>query len=432
MQRFREASLALQLPLIAAAGSLLVGICVVWLSTASATYLQDNRDADHGEALAKQVAASLADPLQRGDLLYVRAALQRFVDNSLAEAIRIRDVVDLPIGEAGRIKALEGVLYTAPVLVGEDIAGEVQLALDLGSRDSQRQRLLLSLMALVIALSMLVFVGARVFAARVSTGMRALESQLSLPGSADYGEGDSAGSANELDLLRHAVEQLPVDMLRGHAAAPPRASDFRNTVVLFVHLASLARYVDTLSESNLHRYTRRLQQLLLAAAQCYRGELRVTRQFGVLISFSPQRNAGSDALRAASCARLIAQITASLEERTSLSLDVAMALGQCELAPESDDDMYPDLYLQGSIDELRELCLEQEEYPILCATAAVLDDDQLGPVAAVGHREDAGDRADGEILHLSPEQEALVEHQAALIVERIMPRKTDGETVSGS
>jgi hypothetical protein len=426
MQRLRNASLSLQLPLAAAACALLVGVCVAWLATASGRYLQETREADHGSALARQIAEQLADPLQRGDLLYVRAYLQRFVDSAVARAVRVNDVMGLPIAEAGEVEALEAAAHSAPVTVGPDIAGEVLLALQRGNVDGERRRLLLSLLALVTALSMLVFVAARVFAQRLATGLRALESQLLLPDS------ERSGVDNEIAQLRAAVEGLPVDMLRGQAAAPPAASDFRDTTVLYVHLAGLARYVDTLSESNLHRYTRRLQQLVAAAAQCYRGDLRVVRQFGLLITFAPQNNAGSEALRAASCARLIARLATDLERRTNLSLDLAMALGNCELAPDAGDEMSPGLYLRGSVDELRDACVHSEDYPVILVSAEALADEQLHLAAALDGEEvtagDSGEHAGAyrELLRLSEEQETLVEHQAAMIAERIKPRQNSG------
>lgn len=420
MQAYREASLSLQLPLVAAACALLVGLCVVWLATASGSYLQEARDAAHGDALAIQVAATVSDSLQRGDLLSVRASLQRFVESSLAEGIRVDDVMGLPIGEAGRVDGLELNAYRAPITIGEDTAGAVHLALDRGTSDGDRLRLIFSLLALVVALSLLVFVATRYLAQRLATNLRALESQLLLP--------ESTGSAvsNEVVVLRTAVEQLPVDMLKGHASVPTAATDFRDATVLFVHLESLARYVNTLSESNLHRYTRRLQQLLQAAVHCYRGQLRVTRQFGVLITFAPQQNAGSEALRAASCARLIARVTGALEERTNLSLDLAMALGHCELGPEKGDDMYPELYLQGSIDELRESCLNLDDHPTIFVAHSVLEDAQLSGVAETmltENNEPLASTALVELLSLSPEQEALLQHQAELIVERITAQR---------
>lgn len=428
MQGLRESSLALQLPLLAAACAFVVGVAVVWLATASGSYLQGNRDAAYGEALARQVAATVSDPLQRGDLLSVRASLQRFIDNSLAEGIRIDDVMGLPIGEAGRTEILSAATaqttHRARIRVGEDVAGTVFLALEQDDSGDDRLRMLLSLLALVVALSLLVFVLTRYFAQRLATSLRALQSQLLLP------ESESVQAENEIDLLRIAVEQVPVDMLRGHAGVPPAATDFRDASVLFIHLAGLARYVNTLSESNLHRYTRRLQQMLLAALHCYRGNLRVVRQFGLLVTFAPQHNAGSEALRAASCARLIARVTAELEKRTTLSLDLAMALGHCELGPAEGDDMYPELYLQGGIDELHEACLTLEDYPSVLVAESVLGDTQLAAAASTsseveGDSHAARERAFVELITLSPEQETLLDHQAALIAERIKPARRE-------
>ena len=255
MQRIRNASLALQLPLAAAACALLVGVCVVWLATASGRYLQDTHDRELGAALARQVASTIAEPLQSGDLLYVRAYLQRFVDSGTVIAVRVSDVIGLPIAQAGDVTALEFSFHSAAVTVAGDVAGQVDLALPGKDLAGEQRRLLLSLLALVGALATLAFLITRILAQRLSTGLRALESQLLLPDS------ERAPVDNELAQLRAAVEKLPVDMLRGHAAAPPAASDFRDATVLFVHLVSLASYVDKLSESNLHRYTRRLQQL---------------------------------------------------------------------------------------------------------------------------------------------------------------------------
>lgn len=420
MQKLRNASLSLQLPLLASACALIVGFAIVWLAATSSSYLQNTRDTAYGEALARQVAATVSNPLQRGDLLSVRASLQRYIDSGLARAIRINDVMDLPIGEAGEVLSLEQNAFTAAIRIGEDTAGEVQVSLQFEDPGAGRNRFLFSLLALVVALALLVFVAARFYAQRLATSLQALQSQLLLPGSSE------ADSENEVAALRHAVEHLPIDMLRGHAEVPAAAKDFSDSVVLFVHLASLARYVNTLSESNLHRYTRRLQQLLQGAAQCYRGELRVARQFGLLITFSPQVNAGSEALRAASCARLIARVAESLEQRTSLSLELGMALGHCELAAAEADDMYPELYLQGNIDELHHACLALEDYPTILLSETVLEDGQLSSVATLQATQ--APEQPQELLALSVEQEALLEHQAALIVERIKPTRRDATT----
>lgn len=417
MQRFKDLSLSVQLPLLAAAGTLLVALCLLWLATTSSAYLQNEQEKQYGEALAEQVAISVRDPLQRGDLLSARASLQRFIDQSLADGVGIEDVEGMAMGTAGVLDGPRLHQYRAPIRIGRDIAGEVIVSVDSGAAKESRWRFLFSLLALAAALSLLVFLAARSLAQRLATELLALQSQLTLP---DSVEDDH--TANELARLHRRVEQLPLDMLRGHAAVPAAASEYQQGTILFVHLRSLARYVDTLSESNLHRYARRVQQIVQAAAQCYRGELAVVRPFGLLISFSPQPNAGSEALRGASCARLISLIARGLGERTTLSLDMCMALGQCEQGGNDVDDIYPRLYVQGAIDELREISLDCDESAVFLA-AGLLADEQLALAAQFEKTEEVDDSNGFSRLRcLSTAQEQLLAHQAQLIVERIKPQ----------
>jgi hypothetical protein len=434
MLRFRDLSLSLQLPLVAAASALAVGLSIVWLATTSSDYLQEERERRFGEALARLVAVTARDPLQRGDLLSLRASLQRFIDDSLAIGVSIRDVEGTALGVAGRMEAAGVRQYQAPITIGKDTAGEVLVLVNSDGLDDSRWRFVFSLIALAAALSLLVFMLTRALAQHLSSVLLALGSQLALPPvNATPGSEPGPPPANELQGLLQTVALLPIDMLRSEAPVPQAASEFHERTVLFVHLASLVRYVNTLSESNLHRYSRRLQQMIGAAAQCYRGSVKVTRPFGLLISFADQDSAGSEALRAMSCARLIARIATGLEERTRLSLELAMALGQCESATDNAVDMYPELYLQGTIDDLREGCLACTEYPVVLVSAAVLADEQLRRSAqwAAGNESRGTDSnreyqgADlSELLQLAPERESLIDHQAQLIIERITPRKT--------
>jgi len=421
MQRFKDLSLNLQLPIMAAGCTLLVGLCVLWLAVTSSAYLQSERERLYGEALAQQVSATVREALQRGDLLSARASLQRFVDSSLAGGITIRAVEGMAMGTAGIISGPHLTQYRAAIRIGKDTAGEVLVSVDSSLGQESRWRFLFSLLALAAALSLLVFMTTRFLAQRLTHSLTGLNDQLSLP------ETVPARLDNEISQLEYSVEALPLEMLRGHAAVPAAATAFQQTTILFVHLASLTRYVDTISESNLHRYTRRLQQIINAAAQCYRGELIVTRPFGLIISFSPQANAGTESLRAASCARLIALIALGLEERTSLSLELAMALGQCEQDKGLTQDIYPQLHLQGVIDELRDACLHYQRYPVILLTESVFEDKSLTDAAQLedGHIDNAKVK---ELLSLSNEQEALLAHQADMIVERIKPSEgTDGK-----
>ena len=409
MRRLTPRSLSIQLPLVAAGSALLLGLCVLWLAVTSGTYLHSEQERAYGEALAREVAISVRDPLQGSDLLAARAVLKRFIDAALAAGITV-------MGSAGDFEAPDTRRYRASILIGEDVAGAVSVAVDQRASRDSRERFLFSLLALVGALGVAVYLGTRLLAQRLSLRLLALDSQLALPA-----EAQEEPARNELRRLEKTVALLPLDMLRGHAPLPAAATDYRQSALLFIHLASLARYVDTLSERSLHRYTRRLQQIVQAAAQCYRGEVSVSRPFGLLVRFQRQPNASSEALRAACCARLLARVTTGLGERTRLSLDLAAALGLCEEGPDGADDIYPRLYRQGAIDELREACLAQRALPAVLLASEALQDAQLGDTATL-RSEDRANAAYRGLLALSDEQEMLLSYQAQLIIERIQPR----------
>jgi hypothetical protein len=382
-------------------------------------YVYGQQEQRYAQALAEQAAEGLRDSLQSGDLLAARATLQRFVDNTLVRGIEARDVEGSALGSAGTVAGGQSG-HRAAITIGGDIAGEVVLVVESGALDESRWRLIFSLLALVGALSLLVFLITRIYGQRLVARLAALDSELALPAAPEPAPG-----SNELVRLEQRVAELPLDMLRGHAPVPIAATDFQDSALLFVHLTSLARYVDTLSESNLHRYTRRLQQIVQAAAHCYRGELKVARPFGLMLNFAPQPNAGSEALRAACCARLIERVARGLEERTSLSIELSMALGHCEENANDVEDIYPELHLQGAIDDLRAACLGGRGACWIFVDDQIARDEQMSTATLA----DASGLADSamtgvrELHRLGEEQETLLEHQAQLIVERIVPKR---------
>jgi len=422
MARSDQYSLSLQMPILAAASALAVGLCLLWMAVRASDYVQGQQEALYAQALADQVAESVRESLQSGDLLAARATLERYVVNSLALSIEVRDVEGTALGSAGERDGSRGSRHRAPVTIGGDIAGEVILAVDRSATQESRWRMLSSLLALAVALSLLVFLGIRFYATRLAMRLRALESELTLPGADDTCE-----ALSEVTRLEERVADLPLDMLRGHAPVPIAATEFSDSALLFIHLASLARYVDTLSESNLHRYTRRLQQIIQASAHCYRGDMKVARPFGLLLNFSHQPGAPSEALRAASCARLIERIATGLAGHTSLSIDVSMALGHCEEDADDVEDIYPELHLQGAIDDLRSACLARgaADGPRILLDRRIREDEHLRAATLAPPATPALTDADFQALErLADEQEALLEHQAHLIVERIAPGRS--------
>jgi len=423
MKRFAAHSLSLQLSLVAAVAALVVGLCLLWLAATASSHLLAQQEQRYGDALARQLAASLREPLQSGDLLAARATLQRFLDSSLANSIVISDVEGAPIGSAGVALGTGARPYRAPITVGGDVAGEVLLAVEGEAVRESRWRFIFSLLALTAALSLLVFLATRFLARDLARRLSGLATRLAVAtpdGATREDELEERGD-NELQLLEDTVDAMPLEMLHGHAPVPRAASDFDDTVILFVHLASLARYVDTLSESNLHRYSRRLQQLVQAAAHCYRGKLSVARPFGLLLTFAPQRNTGGEAFRAASCALLLRQVAQALQQSTSLSFDLSMALGHCEENRDGVDDIYPALHLQGAIDELHGACLREELPATILVDDTVSGDSELTAIARFDDVAPGGGERLRRLLGLGDEQEALVKHQAELIVNRIAP-----------
>ena len=431
MKRLAAHSLSLQLPLVAGVAALVVGFCLLWLAATASGHLQAQQEQRYGDALASQLAASLREPLQSGDLLAARATLQRFLDSSLAGSIVISDVEGTPIGSAGRPIDADARPYSASITVGGDIAGEVRLTVESAAGRESRWRFIFSLLALTAALSLLVFLATRFLARGIARRLTGLATRLAV--AASEGEDErSEIDGNELRLLENTVDAMPLEMLRGHAPVPRAASDFQDTVLLFVHLASLVRYVDTLSESNLHRYTRRLQQLIQAAAHCYRGELAVARPFGLLLTFAPQPGTRGEAFRAASCALLLRQVAEDVRQSTKLSIDLSMAVGHCEESRDRSDDIYPELHLQGAIDELHGACLREEKPATILVEDTVGGDSEL---AAVARFEEFALETEGQfrrLLGLGEESEALVDHQAALIVRRIAPNRETPSTRTGS
>ena len=431
MKRLAAHSLSLQLPLVAGLAALVVGLCLLWLAATASGHLQAQQEQRYGDALARQLAASLREPLQSGDLLAARATLQRFLESSLASSIIISDVEGTPIGSAGMPLDVDARPYSASITVGGDIAGEVRLTVESAAGRESRWRFIFSLLALAAALSLLVFLATRFLARGVARRLTGITTRLAVATSGGVGERAETGD-NELLLLENTVDAMPLEMLEGHAPVPRAASDFQDTVLLFVHLASLVRYVDTLSESNLHRYTRRLQQLVQAAAHCYRGELSVVRPFGLLLTFAPQPGTGGEAFRAASCALLLRHVAEGVRQSTKLSIDLSMAVGRCEESRDRVDDIYPALHLQGAIDELHGACLREKDPAAILVEDTVGEDGELAAVARFGDSAPAAEDRFRRLLGLGDEQEALVRHQAQLIAGRIAPNREAAPARTGS
>jgi hypothetical protein len=370
--RLRNTSLGQQLAIITAGLCLLVSLALVALAAISSRHTQMQLQEEYGTALAHQVAHRVSTAMESGDLLSLSASLRRFLENSAAQTVTVTDVEGKTLGQAGRSTGQKLYLYTAPVRIESDIAGQVQISISAENARAAQMAFVFSLLGLAILLSLAVYIGSRHFGQRLGNRLSGLGRIIALEE-----EEASQGPRNEIDYLAQQVNALPMDLLRTRSEPGPQDENYRTTAVLYLHLTSLVDYVDTLDEQALHRYTDRLHQVVFAAAGFYAGDLQVTRQFGLAIYFSHHNKAGSAAFRAASCAWLVRAVSRELEQQMSLSMTIAMAISQSELGVGDSADIYPGLYMQHTLDELQEVCATKPPH-VLLSPAACEDVDVSG------------------------------------------------------
>lgn len=407
-QRLEQYSLGQQLALVAAGLCLFVSLALVILAAISSRHMQEAQQAEYGNALASQIARRISTALETGDLLSVAASLQRFVETSSAEQVAIYDVEGQALGQAGRVIGERLRQYRAPVRIENDVAGEVVITLSNDNAQMARLRFLFSLLGLAILLSLAVYGLSHQLSQRLARRLNRMSRRLQLD------DTDAESRGNELAQLEQRVDALPMDLLRARGTAGPRDENYRSTAVLYLQLTSLARYVDTLDEQSLHRYTDRLHQVVFAAAGFYSGQLQVVRQFGLAVYFDGDSPAGSPGFRAASCAWLARAVSGELERQMSLSLEIHMAIGQSELGAGDGTDIYPGLYMQSTLDELQAVC---RGTPAGIALAPALCAD----VDVSGRLDFEASGADGyaQLTAFEGPYQDLLERQLRLIMRRL-------------
>ncbi|GAB3284700.1 hypothetical protein [Parahaliea aestuarii] len=351
ISRIQNLKLGQQLALVAAGCCLFVSLSLVLLATSSSQHLLQSQQAEHGNALAQQIAGRVGSALETGDLLSVAASLQRFVATSPAQQVAVYDIEGKALGQAGSASGENLRQYRAPVRVASDVAGEVVITLNTDSAQAARWRFLLSLLGLAILLS------AAVYGLTLHLGQRLGKQLLSLGRKVALDENRGKPRPdNELQSLAADIDALPMDLLRPRSGAGARDENYDTSAILYLHLASLTEYVDTLDEESLHRYTDRLHQVVYAAAGFYGGRIQVMRQFGLAIFFTGQGSAGSAAFRAAACGALVQAVCREVEKNMTLSLGINMAVAHSELGLGDEADIYPGLYMQHTLDELHAVC----------------------------------------------------------------------------
>ncbi len=368
LDRLRNAPLSQQIATSAALLCLLASLAMVILAAISSRHMQHRQQAEFGTALARQVAARVGLALETGDLLSLRASLQRFVDNSAAQRVIVNDVEGKPLGEAGEPSGRYLQQFSAPVRIESNIAGEALVTIATDNTSGDQRRFVLSLLGLAVVLSLAVYGGGLQVGKALGGRFRKLSRHLALE------ENGKRLPVNEVAALERQVHALPMDLLRTRDNSAGSDEHYRGSAVLYLQLDSLSDYVDTLDEQSLHRYIARLHRLVQTAAGFYGGELQVVRQFALAVYFTGAGKAGSAAFRAACCAWLVQAAARELEAKQSLSLRVFSAVGLSELGVGDSADIYPGLYMQSTLDELQLAC-ESRPPKILLSPAVCADTD---------------------------------------------------------
>ena len=406
----QNSSLGQQLALATAGMCLLVSLALVTLAAISTRHMQLEQQEEYGSALARQIATRISTSLETGDLLSVSASLQRFVETSSAEQVAIFDIEGKALGQAGVARGQNLHQYEATVRVESDIAGHVVITVSTDGAAAAHLQFVLSLLGLAVLLSLSVYITTRHFSQKLANRLGTLARSIAL-------DDQPAGQPlrNEITLLTANIAALPMDLLRTRSETNQREENYRTTAVLYLHLTSLADYIDTLGEQALLRYTDRLHQLVLAAADFYAGELQVARQFGLAVYFTGPNSAGSAAFRAASCAWLIQAASHELEQQMRRTLSMAMAISQSELGAGDHADIYPGLYIQHTLDELETICANRP--PRVLLSPVVCED----PDIATRLQYQATEVMDFAMLEefAEPYQD-LLERQLRLILKRLL------------
>lgn len=366
--KLRNLNLSQQLALVASGLCLAISLALVALAATSSRHVQLAQQESYGAALAQQISRRITTALESGDLLSVKASLQRFVSTSSAEEVAIFDVEGTALGRAGEVLGQSPRQFHAPVTIEGDTAGQVTITISVDEALAAHQRFVFTLLGLAVLLSLAAYGAVRHLGQRLSDRLTKLAGDIALE---DNGQqDDEPGPANELELLARNVAALPMNLLRARRGSMSGEENYQATAVLYLQLSSLVDYVDTLDEHSLHRYTDRLHQLVYGAAGFYSGQLQVVRQFGLAVYFSGSSTTGSPAFRAASCAWLVRELSRELEKQLPLSMSIGMAISQSELGKGDEGDIYPGLYMQHTLDELQQICASRPPNillaPVVC------------------------------------------------------------------
>ena len=416
LQRLRNQPLSQQLALAAAGCCLLATLTLVGVAAQSTQSIQNATLAEHADAAVRQLASRASAELATGDRLRLVAELQFYTDQTLFAAARVLDVDGLEVATRGTIPT-DTEAHRYPVLIDGNTAGSVELYLDLAEQRAARETLIWGLIALSVLLSTAVYALTRPMGQRLASNISEAVAQL------DAITEEGSTYVNEVHKLWDRINALPLDLLKSRDIEEPDEEHYSDTAILCIALKHLPAYLDTLDESRLHGYVSSLHRMAYGSAGFYGGDLSVVRQFGLAIYFSGSHAAGSPVLRAASCAWLLSRCSEMAEKQERLSFTPGMAIGISELGRGNDEDIYPGLYTQATLDDL--LALAQQDLDGILLSSRAAEDPGLATRIGI----DVIDEQWMALGDISGSHLDLLERQLLILQRAIAP--SDDDTPQG-
>lgn len=372
-QRLRNQPLSQQLALAAAGCCLLATLALVAVASQSTASIQNQSLSEYARALSRQLAEQLGAELAAGDRLGVAAELRFYADQSMILGARAVDIEGAELALAGEVGDAASAIR-APILIDGNTAGSVELYLNLAQQAEARRTLMWGLVALSVLLSVAVYALTRPMGQQLARNISEAVAQL------ESITDDTSSAINEVSKLKDRINALPLDLLRSREVDTQSDEHYSDTAILCIALKHLPDYLDTLDEVRLQSYVSTLHRMVYGSAGFYGGDLSVIRQFGLAVYFSGSHKIGSPVLRAASTAWLLSRCSALAEKHQRLSFSSGLAIGVSELGLGDEEDIYPGLYTQATLDELLALAKEDVDAILLSSRAA----EDTGLTARIG------------------------------------------------
>ena len=357
-KRFLKATLEVQLAITCSVFCLLSGLILTFLASISSFYLQKEGLDFLGQALADQLSKQIIESMEMGDLIDLVGSLQSFISDSSATVALVYDVEENILASSGKITD-DFPQYTAPILIGKDLAGSVVIEINTSRNDLLQLRFVVSLMGLAVFFSIVIFFATKKLSLFITRRLRYATEQLEIK------ENNHLKENNVLAELEKQIESLPLSLLKYTATTNVADKTSNKITILYLHIHSLEKYLQTLDEVSLRAYIEPIRQIISYAADFYGGDTRVVRLLGSAIFFEEQDNNLSAAFRAISCGQLIRSVQQEVQEEMNLSIQIRMAADLCEMETEGSQDIYGQIHIQTCLNKLQQQCESSEEELLL-------------------------------------------------------------------